>query len=104
MGLDFGYGRWFGSVHAVVVMERELMPKRIIAWLDMNSDGELSIDDLHLLATGHHWMFIGGLFIFIGSIGNVLGYWSINSDAYWAAAGLAAMLEYRDDVKRGRRR
>ena len=25
MGLDFGYGRWFGSVHAVVVTGSEMM-------------------------------------------------------------------------------
>ena len=85
-------------------MGRVVMPKRIIAWLDMDSDGELSIDDLRLLAVGHHWMLLGGLFIFVGAIGNVIDYWSIDSDAFWAAAGLAAMMEYRDDVKRGRRR
>ena len=79
------------------------MKKRISAMLDMNNDGEVTMDDFSIMATGHHWMLIGGAFIFIGAVGNVMGWWTINSDAFWAAAGLAAIMEYRDDVKRGRR-
>ena len=80
------------------------LKKKLTGWFDVNADGELTVDDLSIMAVGHHWMLIGGLFIFVGSIGNVLGWWSINSDAFWAAAGLAAIMEYRDDIKRGRRK
>ena len=79
------------------------MKKQIKAWFDVNSDGELTVEDLSIMAVGHHWMLIGGIFIFIGSIGNVFSWWAINSDAFWAAAGLAAIMEYRDDIMRGRR-
>jgi len=46
---------------------------------------------------------IAGIFIFIGAIGNVMEWWGIDSDAFWAAAGLAAILEYIEDM-RGRLR
>ena len=79
---------------------------RITALLDANEDGEVDIRDLHILIR-HEWMFIAGAFILFGSIGNVMGWWSINSDAFWAAAGAAAMLEYIHDtvhLKRSGRR
>ncbi len=84
--------------------KRPSIRKKVTAWFDMNEDGELTVDDLSIMAIGHHWMLIGGLFIFVGSLGNVFDYWSIDSDAFWAAAGLAAIMEYRDDVVRGRRK
>lgn len=79
------------------------MKDRIVALLDTNSDGKLDVQDMTHLVVRHEWMFIAGFFIFIGSIGNVLSYWYIDSDAYWAAAGLAAMLEYIDDTRRVRK-
>ena len=79
------------------------MKKKIVGLLDVNNDGEVNVWDMTHVIIRHEWMFIAGLFIFIGSIGNVLGYTSIDSDAYWAAAGLAAMLEYVDDTRRIRR-
>ena len=79
------------------------MKDRIVALLDTDSDGKLNVKDMTHLVVRHEWMFIAGFFIFIGSIGNVLSYWHIDSDAYWAAAGLAAMLEYIDDTKRVRK-
>ena len=79
------------------------MRKRIEAWLDMNDDGELTIEDLSKIVVRHEWMLIAGIFIFIGAIGNVMEWWSIDSDAFWAAAGLAAILEYIEDI-RGRLR
>ena len=81
-----------------------MVKRRITAILDMNNDGELTMEDLNIIAIGHHWMLIGGFFIFAGAIGNVLDWWTINPDLFWAAAGLAAIMEYRDDVKRGRRK
>ncbi len=79
------------------------MKDRIVGMLDVNEDGEIDIRDMTHLVIRHEWMFIAGLFIFIGSIGNVMHYWHIDSDAYWAAAGLAAMLEYIDDTRRIRK-
>jgi len=79
------------------------MRKKIEAWLDMNDDGELTIEDLSSIVVRHEWMLIAGIFIFIGAIGNVMEWWSIDSDAFWAAAGLAAILEYIEDI-RGRLR
>ena len=82
-------------------MERGiLMKKKIKAWLDINDDGDLTIEDLQTLAVKHEWMLIAGAFIFLGAIGNVMSWWDIDSDAFWAAAGLAAMLEYIDDMRR----
>jgi hypothetical protein len=78
--------------------------KKIVALLDLNEDGQVDVKDMTYLIIRHEWMLIAGLFIFIGAIGNVIGYWTIDSDAYWAAAGLAAMLEYIDDTRRMRRR
>ena len=73
------------------------MKKKITALFDANEDGEVDIKDIHILIK-HEWMFIAGLFIFVGAIGNVMAWWDIDSDAYWAAAGAAAMLEYIHDT------
>jgi|TARA_R100001244_G_scaffold119658_1_gene89266 hypothetical protein len=77
--------------------------KKIVALLDVNEDGQVDVKDMTHIIIRHEWMLVAGLFIFVGAIGNVIGYWTINSDAYWAAAGLAAMLEYIDDTRRIRR-
>ena len=69
--------------------------KKIVGLLDMNEDGQVDVQDMTHLIIRHEWMLV--------AIGNVIGYWTINSDAYWAAAGLAAMLEYIDDTRRIRR-
>ena len=79
------------------------MRKKIVALLDVNEDGQVDVKDMTHIIIRHEWMLVAGLFIFVGAIGNVIGYWTINSDAYWAAAGLAAMLEYIDDTRRIRR-
>ena len=76
---------------------------KVVGLLDLNDDGEVDVWDMTHLIVRHEWLFVAGFFIFIGSIGNVLGWWDIDSDAYWAAAGLAAMLEYIDDTRRVRR-
>ena len=59
------------------------MKKRIKAWLDVNEDGEVTVDDIQAFAPGivrHEGMLIAGLVIMVGSLGNVLDYWSIDSD------------------------
>ena len=79
------------------------MRGKIVGILDANNDGNVDIWDMTHVIIKHEWMFVAGFFIFVGSIGNVMGYWNIDSDAYWAAAGLAAMLEYIDDTRRIRK-
>ena len=72
----------------------------------MAEDGVLNFEDLKIATApfvSHEWMFVGGLFIFIGSLGNVFEIWDIDTDAFLAAAGLVAMLEYAED-KRTRRK
>ena len=82
------------------------MKKRIKAWLDVNEDGEVTVDDIQAFAPGivrHEGMLIAGLVIMVGSLGNVLDYWSIDSAFYWCCAGVAAVLEYIDDIRKRRR-
>lgn len=79
------------------------MKDRIVGLFDFNDDGEVNAWDMTHVVVRHEWMFFAGLFIFIGAIGNVVDLWTVNSDAYWAAAGLAAMLEYIDDTRRIRK-
>ena len=82
------------------------MRKRIKAWLDVNEDGEVTVDDIQAFAPGiirHEGMLIAGVVIMVGSMGNVLDYWSIDSDFYWFCAGVAAVLEYIDDIRKRRR-
>ena len=82
------------------------MRRRIKAWLDVNEDGEVTVDDIQAFAPGiirHEGMLIAGVVIMVGSMGNVLDYWSIDSDFYWFCAGVAAVLEYIDDIRKRRR-
>ena len=74
--------------------------KKIVALLDVNEDGRVDVKDMTHLIIRHEWMLVAGLFIFVGALGNVADFWNINSDAYWAAAGLAAILEYIDDTRK----
>lgn len=77
------------------------MKKKVTAWLDKNEDGEVTIEDVaYIGGFGHEWMLLAGLAIAIGSMGNVLGYWSIDSDFFWFCAAIAAMSEYIDDVRK----
>lgn len=79
------------------------MRQKIVALLDVNDDGEVNALDMAHIIIRHEWMFVAGLFIFIGAVGNVIDWWTVDSDAFWAAAGLAAMLEYVDDTRRIRK-
>jgi hypothetical protein len=81
---------------------RILMKQRIKAWLDVNDDGELTVVDFQTLLVRHEWMFVAGILISVGSLINVLGYAKIDSDWFWFFAGVAAMLEYVDDIRRRR--
>lgn len=86
--------------------KRKGIVSEIAALLDINKDGEISVEDLHALAPSivrHEGMFIAGILIMVGSMGNVLDYWSIDSDFFWFCAGVAAVLEYIDDIRKRRR-
>jgi hypothetical protein len=78
-----------------------MMKKKITAWLDMNDDGKLTIEDItETKMFSHEWMLLAGLAIGIGSATNVLGYTQINSDFFWFCAAVAAISEYLDDVRK----
>jgi len=80
------------------------MKKQITALLDMNDDGKLTIEDVtETNVFSHEWMLVAGLVIAVGSIGNVLDYWSIDSDFFWFCAAIAAISEYLDDLRKRKR-
>lgn len=76
------------------------MKKKIVALFDFNDDGEVDILDLHSAAVSHVWMLLAGIAIACGSITNVLGHTTINSDFFWFCAGIAGICEYIDDIRR----
>ena len=79
------------------------MKRDLVKIFDANDDGELGIDDVRFLLVRHEWLFVAGLFISAGSLGNVLGYTNINRDLFWTCAGLGMVLEYIDDIRRRRK-
>lgn len=76
------------------------MKKTLVKLLDFDEDGDVDLDDVAFLLIRHEWLFVAGLLITIGSMGNVLGYSNIDSDLFWAFAGLGMILEYKDDIRR----
>ena len=77
--------------------------KSVMSVLDTNKDGRLDMDDIRFVMIRHEWLFVAGLFITVGSLSNVLGYTSIDSDLFWSFAGLGMVLEYLDDIRRRRK-
>ena len=77
--------------------------KRIIGLLDVNNDGEVNALDMSHMILRHEWLLVAALFIAIGAGGKVIGWWYIDSDLFWAAAGVAAIFEYIDDTRRIRK-
>ena len=78
--------------------------KQIKALLDVNDDGDLTLEDIETVVRRHEWMLCAGAFILLGSLYNLYtnGLFiddSINSDAFWAGAGIAAVWEYLDDIR-----
>ena len=77
--------------------------KKIIGLLDVNNDGEINALDMSHMILRHAWLLVAALFIAIGALGKVIGWWYIDSDLFWAAAGVAAVFEYIDDTRRIRK-
>jgi len=77
--------------------------KKIIGLLDVNNDGEINALDMSHMILRHEWMLVAALFIAVGAVGKVIGWWYIDSDLFWAAAGVAAIFEYIDDTRRIRK-
>jgi hypothetical protein len=77
--------------------------KKIIGLLDVNNDGEVNVLDMSHIVLRHEWLLVAALFIAIGALGKVIGWWYIDSDLFWAAAGVAAIFEYIDDTRRIRK-
>ena len=77
--------------------------KKIIGLLDVNNDGEVNVLDMSHIVLRHEWLLVAALFIAIGAVGKVIGWWYIDSDLFWAAAGVAAIFEYIDDTRRNRK-
>ena len=77
--------------------------KKIIGLLDVNNDGEINALDMSHIVLRHEWLLVAALFIAIGALGKVIGWWYIDSDLFWAAAGVAAICEYIDDTRRIRK-
>jgi hypothetical protein len=81
-----------------------MMKKTLVKLLDFDEDGDLDLDDVAFLLVRHEWLFVAGVLITIGSMSNVLGYTNIDSDLFWAFAGLGMALEYIDDMRRRARK
>ena len=77
--------------------------KKIIGLLDVNNDGEVNVLDMSHIVLRHEWLLVAALFIAIDAVGKVVGWWYIDSDLFWAAAGVAAIFEYIDDTRRIRK-
>jgi|TARA_R110002124_G_scaffold100647_1_gene247653 hypothetical protein len=76
------------------------MKRTLVKLLDFDKDGEVDLDDVAFLLIRHEWLFVAGLLITVGSLGNVLGYSNIDSDLFWTFGGLGMILEYKDDIRR----
>ena len=77
--------------------------KKIIGLLDVNNDGEINALDMSHMILRHEWLLVAALFIAVGAVGKVVGWWYIDSELFWAAAGVAAIFEYIDDTRRIRK-
>lgn len=62
-------------------------------WFDVNKDGRVNKDDVKKLMMRYEWIIITGLLLTIFPMLNVLGYTNIDSDFFWALAGLCLTVE-----------
>ena len=71
----------------------DIMLKRIMKLLDFNRDGKIDTLDMKKAVFRYEWIIVTGLLLTIIPMGNVLGYTSIDSDFFWALAGLCLTVE-----------
>ena len=61
--------------------------------LDINNDGQVDYKDFRHMLMRYEWIVVTGLTLTIIPLGNVLGYTNIDSDFFWALAGLCLTVE-----------
>jgi hypothetical protein len=60
---------------------------------DLNNDGVLDRHDIKKAIMRYEWIVVTGLLLTIVPMLNVLGYTNIDSDFFWALAGLCLTVE-----------
>ena len=60
---------------------------------DVNNDGKIDHHDFKKMIMRYEWIVVTGLLLTIVPMLNVLGYTNINSDFFWALAGLCLTVE-----------
>ena len=71
----------------------DIMLKRLLNLLDANRDGKVDMLDAKKALFRYEWIVVTGLLLTIIPMGNVLGYTNIDSDFFWALAGLCLTVE-----------
>lgn len=71
----------------------DIMLKRLFNILDTNKDGKVNMLDAKKALFRYEWIVVTGLLLTIIPMGNVLGYTDIDSDFFWALAGLCLTVE-----------
>ncbi len=71
----------------------DIMLKKIFNMLDANKDGKVDMLDAKKALFRYEWIVVTGLLLTIIPMGNVLGYTNIDSDFFWALAGLCLTVE-----------
>lgn len=71
----------------------DIMLKRLFNLLDTNKDGKIDMYDAKKALFRYEWIVVTGLLLTIIPMGNVLGYTDIDSDFFWALAGLCLTVE-----------
>jgi|TARA_R100000084_G_C4633399_1_gene139667 hypothetical protein len=61
--------------------------------LDVNNDGKIDHHDFKHMFMRYELIVFTGLLLTIVPMGNVLGYTNIDSDVFWALAGLCLTVE-----------
>ena len=70
-----------------------IMLRRLLNLLDTNKDGKVDMRDFKKAVFRYEWIIVTGLLLLIIPMGNVLGYTNIDSDFFWALAGLCLTVE-----------
>ncbi len=71
----------------------DIMLRRLFKFLDTNQDGKIDMLDAKKALFRYEWIVATGLLLLIIPMGNVLGYTDIDSDFFWALAGLCLTVE-----------